>query len=165
MKNYKAPWSASLVVISLVASIVLVGTAVALLVRDPHALAGWLLVAVVFLGALFVIRGYAISPNALLVRRLFWSTRLPLADLEAAQVVPDVMDGSWRLFGNGGLFTFSGLYRNETLGRYRAYVTNPHRTVVLRYPARTVVVSPSDPEEFVRELVGSRGTDLRPSAR
>jgi hypothetical protein len=35
---------------------------------------------------------------------------------------------------------------------YRAFVTDPHRTVVLRYAHRTVVVSPDEPEEFIHNL-------------
>lgn len=61
-----------------------------------------------------------------------------------------------RLCGNGGLFSFSGWFRNRALGVYRAFVTDPHRTVVLRYPRRPIVLSPSSPEEFVHDIVTSR---------
>jgi hypothetical protein len=50
------------------------------------------------------------------------------------------------------VFSFTGLFRNRTLGMYRAFVTDPRRAVVLRLPRRTVVVSPADPEAFVREV-------------
>jgi len=39
------------------------------------------------------------------------------------------------------------------LGAYRAYVTNPHRTVVLEFSdSRKVIISPETPEEFVDEI-------------
>ena len=62
------------------------------------------------------------------------------------------MRRSLRTFGNGGGFSFSGFYYNKRLGSYRAFVTDLHRTVVLRYAKRRVVVSPAAPEDFVRDL-------------
>ncbi len=52
----------------------------------------------------------------------------------------------------GGLFSFTGSFRNKALGAYRAFVTDPHRTVVLRFPKRTVIVSPDSPEAFLHEI-------------
>jgi hypothetical protein len=90
------------------------------------------------------------------VHRPLWNTRLPLIGLTEARFEPRAMHGSIRTFGNGGLFAFVGFYRNRTLGNYRAYVTDPARTVVLRFIDRTTVLSPDLPEEFVRELRASR---------
>ncbi|HXZ86218.1 MAG TPA: PH domain-containing protein, partial [Myxococcota bacterium] len=59
------------------------------------------------------------------------------------------MTGSMRLFGNGGLFSFTGLFQSRTLGRYRAFVTDPARAVVLRTARRVVIVSPAEPQAFV----------------
>lgn len=102
--------------------------------------------------ALFTVRGYSVTPDAILIHRLLWTTRLSLAGLHSAQVEPDAMRRSLRLFGNGGLFSFTGFFRSKALGVYRAFVTDPHRTVVLHFPTRTVVLSPSAPEEFVHDL-------------
>jgi hypothetical protein len=102
--------------------------------------------------ALFAIRGYAVTPDAVLVRRLFWTTRLPRAGLQSATFDPQAMRGSLRTFGNGGFFSITGFYWSKTLRTYRAFVTDPRQAVVLRYERRTVVVSPGDPEAFVREL-------------
>jgi hypothetical protein len=96
-----------------------------------------------------------VTPSALLVHRLFWSTRLPLAELKSAQVEPRAMRWSVRTFGNGGLFSFSGWYYNTFLGAYRAFVIDPNQTVVLHLGRRSVVVSPAKPEEFVREILAS----------
>ncbi len=46
------------------------------------------------------------------------------------------MRGSLRLFGNGGMFSITGLYRNRALGNYRAFVTDLKKTVVLRFMKR-----------------------------
>lgn len=100
----------------------------------------------------FTVRGYEITPDTLLVRRLFWTTRWPLQRPTTARTQPRAMAGSWRLWGNGGFFAFSGHFSNSRLGRYRAFVTDMTRTVVLTTPRGLVVVSPDDPEEFVRAV-------------
>ncbi|MFK2930833.1 hypothetical protein ISP14_08515 [Dyella agri] len=101
---------------------------------------------------LFVVRGYELRDGALHVRRLFWTTRVTLGELREAATDPEAGAGSIRLFGNGGLFSFSGWFRNAKLGRYRAFVTDWQCAVVLRGAACTVVLSPADPASFVRAL-------------
>ncbi len=78
---------------------------------------------------------------------------MPLTDLRSAQVEPRAMRWSVRTLGIGGLFSFSGWYYNTLLGSYRAFVTDPNRTVVLRLGRRSVVVSPSEPDVFVHDLL------------
>jgi len=76
--------------------------------------------------------------------------------LGGALVEPNAMRGSIRTFGNGGFFSFSGLYRNTLLGPYRPFVTDFRHTVILRYHDRTIVVSPPEPEEFSNALDSAR---------
>ena len=163
MKHYKAHWGTSLVVVSLLATVSCLGIALVVLKNGGTSyLTALLLLAIVIGSAPFTIRGYTVTPEAILVHRLFWVPRLPRTGLQSAVFEPDAMHRSIRTFGNGGLFSFSGFYRNKTLGAYRAFVTDPHQTVVLRYSGRTVVVSPSTPEEFAHDL-GSKqaGNGLR----
>jgi len=154
MKHYKAPWSRSLLVITSLATVLCLGITLYM----AGFLHGWLRcegllpLAIILVSALFTIRGYTVTPDAILVHRLFWTTRLPLAQLESAQVQPEAMRGSVRTFGNGGLFSFTGCFRNKSLGAYRAFVTDPRQTVVLRFPKQTVVVSPAAPQEFVESI-------------
>jgi hypothetical protein len=103
--------------------------------------------------ALFSIRGYSLTAESILVHRLLWTTVLPRAGLESARFEPPAMRSSIRTFGNGGFFSFTGLYWNKLLGSYRAFVTDPKRAVVLRYASRrAVVISPVAPELFVQDL-------------
>ena len=154
MKYYKAPWGISLLVISSFLTVICLGTALVAFWHGGNSF--WLgvgMLAMVVGCALFAIRGYTVTPDALLVHRLVWTTRLPLAGLQSAQFQPNAMRWSIRTFGNGGFFSISGFYWNKLLGAYRALATNGRQTVVLRYSGRTtVVVSPSSPEEFAHEF-------------
>lgn len=157
MKSYAAHWGTSLILLSSLATLLIAGIIARIIWRGYHH--PW---AIVFLGgiiavaALFTIRGYSITSDEIMVRRLFWNTRLPRAELASAKFDPNAMAKSIRTFGNGGLFSFSGFYHNKTLGMYRAFVTDPKQTVVLTYPKRTVVISPAQPEDFLRELKQTR---------
>jgi hypothetical protein len=163
VKTFEALWGTALVVTSLLATLICFVVAILMLWRGP----GWInWIAVVLLaticgGALFTIRRFTVTPDAILVHRLFWKTRLPLGGLQSAEFAPGAMRWSLRMFGNGGLFSFSGFFRNKTLGVYRAFVTDLRRTVVLRFPTRTVVVPPSAPEDFVRDLTATRHGNMK----
>ena len=69
------------------------------------------------------------------------------------------MNASLRTWGIGGVFSFSGHFVN-TLGRYRAFVTDPQRTVVLRLSRGILVVSPDRPEDFVDAVTAEAAARL-----
>jgi hypothetical protein len=105
----------------------------------------------ILIGALlFVVRGYQLGPSRLRIQRLLWHTEVSLEGLREVEYVPDAMKCSGRIFGNGGLFSITGVYQNKRLGRYRAFVTNPQFCVVLVLPGRVIVVSPENPLAFVQ---------------
>ncbi len=161
MKTFSAPWSRLLKLMSVPATVICL-----VIVIEGAVHGGWRMPVKAFLfsevlpfavmggAALFMVRGYAITPDAILVKRLFWDTRLPRAGLESATFSPEAVRGSIRTWGNGGFYSFTGMFWNRELGNYRAFVTDHARIVVLRYEGRTVVVSPGEPGEFVRELMG-----------
>jgi hypothetical protein len=158
MKIYQAPWGRSLLVVSSLLVVLCVANVVAISLLFPEEprvlvlLAQWALPVIVLCCLPFMIRSYAITDDAILIRRLFWATRLDRDGLKSAEVVAKAMNKSLRTCGNGGGFSFTGWYWSKQLGFYRAFVTDLNRTVVLRFEKRTVVVSPGEPEDFVAEL-------------
>ncbi len=159
-----APWSTSVKATSALSVVVLVVVgsvlpyAVAEASHPPFAdgVRGLLRLvpfAIVAVAALFVVRGYEVEGRELRVQRLLWETRVPLEGLEGAWRDPEAMARSTRIFGNGGLFAVTGLYRNKKLGMYRAYVTDRTQAVVLRMRAdKAIVISPERPEAFLAAL-------------
>ena len=109
-------------------------------------------------GLLCTVRGYRLEAGSLEVKRLLWSTRIDLSGLRAAWHDPEAMCRSLRLFGNGGMFVIAGLFTSKKLGRYRAFATDPSRSVVLDFGDRKILVTPDPPEEFVSRL-GVPGPD------
>lgn len=158
-----APWATCVKVTSWIATVVLGGATYALLKAIPRGtqvpfaetfgtFMAFLPLLVALIAALFVVTAYDVEGTELRVRRLLWSTRVPLAGLVRAWHDPEAMKRSIRLFGNGGLYSVTGLFQNQSLGRYRAFVTDPTRAVVLELPKRPVVISPADPAAFLQLL-------------
>ncbi|RMH49889.1 MAG: hypothetical protein D6685_18690 [Bacteroidetes bacterium] len=146
--HFEAPWGSRLTLITLVVMLILVGVSLLVPVWSRY-----LLLAIVVASAAFAVRGYRLEDGILYILRPGWSTRIDLSGLTHVVIAPEVMRWSLRLFGNGGLFSYTGLFHNRRLGTYRAYVTDQRRTVVLHFrDARPVVLSPDDPEAFVHAL-------------
>lgn len=158
--SFRAPWSALLTGISVGSTVILVAVAALQVAVIPHdllngipVLLGAALPVVALLGcALYTIRGYEVDSTAIFVQRLMWRTAIPLANLQRAWASSDAVARSLRLFGNGGLLSISGLFRNKRLGLYRAFAADPKRAVVLEFATRKVVLTPESPSAFLDHL-------------
>lgn len=158
MKTYQAPWGKTLKIVSL--CIVVLAIVWAFTIRILPGLTQtwgihWLLPAIVIGFLPFMVMGYEVTEDTIYIRRPLWKTRLPLAGLKSATFVPKAMSRALRTCGNAGGFSYTGWYWKRELGAFSAYVTDPGRTVVLRFENRVVVVSPGEPEDFVNALSGS----------
>jgi hypothetical protein len=158
-----APWPTSLKASSFIATVLLVGASYAVIRAIPHGtrapfaetfgtLIAFVPPLIALTALLYVVRGYELGPSGLLVQRLLWTTSVPLEGLSRAWHDPDVMRRSLRIWGNGGLYSVTGIYQNFALGRYRAFVTDPRQAVVLELPGRRIVISPADPSAFLQGL-------------
>jgi len=156
LAEFRAPWSRSLRYTTAVSFILLVAVMITGLLAFPRQLhiARLILVVVplaVLLGTVpFAVRGYILTESCIEVRRLGWSSILPLAGLVSIAGVPEGLRGCVRIFGNGGLFAITGWFWNRKIGRFRAYATDPGRIVLLEYAnRRKVVVTPHDVQHFI----------------
>lgn len=159
--RFSAPWGRATRVISLLVVFGAIGlTIIALEVVPLPSIARIALISgpILILAATapFMILGYEIRDQLLVVKRPGWSTQISLHGLRAAALDPKVVGRSLRIFGNGGLFAFNGLFWSKQLGRYHAYVTDLKRSVVLTLQDRIVVISPDAPERFVELLRAQR---------
>jgi hypothetical protein len=62
-----------------------------------------------------------------------------------------------RLWGNGGLFAATGIFWNKAYGVYRVYITSARYQDYVLVATRTqkILISPENPEEFVRTWASS----------
>lgn len=164
-RDYPAPWNRALR-ISTYSSLAVLGAMVAIgLLIGPQHLPVWKLALVgvpllIALGTLvFSVRGYTLTSRDLVIHRFGFDTRLSLDDLRVVRGIADDARGSLRLWGNGGLFAFTGWFWNRRLGRFRMYATDLSRAVLLEFADGRVLVTPHDPQAFIvqaRKLLSMR---------
>lgn len=164
MKNeirFEAPWAVIVKVLTVLVFVLFIGASVLGLEGMPATtptLGRWLMIVtpLVLLGAAvpFMVRGYVLRDDELLIERLGWCNHVPLNSVTSLAADPEALRGSIRLCGSGGLFGFWGLFRSRKLGIYSAYGTDPKRCVVMKLTGKTIVVTPDDPNRFVTEVVG-----------
>lgn len=149
--HFRAPWSLKVKLITAAVTAILVAT----YVISPL-WASLLVVGVLFGCFAFMVRGYSVTEDEVLIHRLGWATRFDLQALREVYAAPGSTIGSVRTFGVGGLFGYFGWFRNATLGSYRAYATNEANTVVLEFADETVVITPDAPADFVEAVNHAR---------
>ena len=162
MREFKAAaWPMSLKVVSCIGSLLVCGVSIGAIRAIPP-VGGFtqqfgtgvacVPPSIIIFCLLFVVRAYSISGGHLAIRRLFWSTTIPILGIHEACHDPLAIKGSLRIWGNGGLFGITGYYWNKKLGRFRLFATDPAKAVVMRLHDRIVVISPEEPEAFIQEL-------------
>jgi hypothetical protein len=148
--TFRAPWDIKLIAMTTIL-IVFFGF---LLYYSPGIIASVIIWSVLFTSAAFGVYGYSITQNELKVLRLGWASSIPLSSVEKIEEQPDLMLGSIRIFGIGGLFGYIGLFRNSMLGRYRAYATHTDKTVLIQTKqGEKIIVTPDRPDEFTMALL------------
>jgi hypothetical protein len=131
-----------------ITSLVMVGAAVAAGFQ-VWPLAGILLLTTV-LSFAFAPMGYELRGRTLRITRPLGAREISLDGLqEARAAVASDFSGTIRLWGNGGLFGYYGLFRTSALGTCRWYLTNRRNAVVIVAANETVLVSPDDHDAFL----------------
>jgi hypothetical protein len=101
---------------------------------------------------------FRIVNNDLLLGR----KRYPIGGLTEVARDPEIMRRAFKMMGNGGLGAIRGRYWSKRVGKFEAFLTGTENAVVLRWPGKTVAVSPADPEFFmltVRDAAGLQAAD------
>ena len=148
MKSFRAPWGRELIVMSAIGTLLL-GVPIAVQASRGFWVVPIMMLTILVTIVLHVVRGYEVGGGELRIKRLLWDTPWPLDERASATVRPNAMRGSWRTWGNGGIYAITGRFSGSGLGRYHAFVTDPARTVVITTSRGVVVVSPDRPADFV----------------
>lgn len=109
---------------------------------------------------LAIVREYRLVGDELHVVRLGRVNRYPLAGLTQIEANREAMAHAWKKWGNDGLGAITGRFHSKRLGTFEAVVTDAEHAVVLRWPGRTLVISPDREAYFVeaaRERAHLRG--------
>ena len=146
---FSASYDTTTKVISAVVLVVFLAIVVA-----THSLVVGCLIAAILVGAYaWSPRGYTVANGCIEVNRLVGNARIPLDGVrEVRAATKDDFRGCLKLFGNGGLFGYYGLFRTSKLGKSTWYVTNRGKAVVVVTGEKTVLFSPDDVEGFIAAI-------------
>jgi hypothetical protein len=114
-----------------------------------------ILMGIVGMSYLRSVRSYSVDlqKRELIVHRVMGQKVFSLGTLiEGRNVQVADMERLSRVFGNGGLFSYSGVFRSPALGSFRMYSTNSRKNVLVRARDAVVVVSPDDQDGFIETL-------------
>ena len=79
---------------------------------------------VLLLTWLFSVKGYTLMNSVLTVHRPFWDTNIVLPPDAVFAKEPEITKGLIKTAGNGGVFGYTGGFRNKRLGSFRAFATS-----------------------------------------
>ena len=146
---FSASYDTTTKVISAVTLVVFV-----VIVLATHSVAAACLTALIVIGAYaWSPRGYAVTGGSIEVNRLIGNARIPLDGVRSVRAATaDDFRGCLRLFGNGGLFGYYGLFRTSKLGKSTWYVTNRGKAVVVVTSEKTALFSPDDVDGFIAAI-------------
>lgn len=108
---------------------------------------------VLFLTWLFSVKGYTLMNDRLTVHRPFWETEIVLPPDAVFRREPEIKKGLGKTNGNGGVFGYTGGFRNKKLGSFKAYATNWNYAVSITSEAQRmrIVITP-DAQEIMDVL-------------
>ena len=149
---FSASYDRTTKIVSAVALVVFL----AIVVATQSVVVGCLTAAIVVGAYAWSPRGYAVWERSIAVNRLIGDARVPLDGIrEVRAATADDFRGCLKLFGNGGLFGYYGLFRTSKLGKSTWYVTNRGQAVVVVTGAQTAVFSPDDVDGFIAAIRAS----------
>ena len=148
-----------------IASILMIAVVAVVALATRSAIAVGIGVLIVALAYAWSPRGYVVAGRAVTVRRLIGNVRIPLDGIrEARTATRDDLGGAIRLFGDGGLFGYYGLFRTSRLGKCSWYLTDRSRALVVITAGRTALFSPADREGFLAAIRANIPVPLAPPA-
>ena len=159
ISNYKAPWSTYLVVSTLIATLICVALEYMIYEKyayySPSSLSSLFvlpLLVIIFSAPTAVLKYTIENDNTLIIHRLFRTKTISLKGLISVSHDPNLFRQSVRIMGNGGFFSFTGIFRNSIIGQYRAFVMSPENIVILKIGNKTIAISPENPQKFVSDV-------------
>jgi hypothetical protein len=118
-------------------------------------LGGTVLAAIIFFCYLYAPMAYELTGDQLTVR--FRAGQKVFPAVTGCATLAARPPRGLRLWGNGGLFAATGIFWNKAYGVFRAYVTSARYQdyVLVETRAQKILISPEDPEAFVKAWTSS----------
>ncbi|HQW45432.1 MAG: hypothetical protein IPI22_05910 [Bacteroidetes bacterium] len=113
-----------------------------------------LLSVTLFITFLYAPLGYEINPQNLSIIRRVNSFVIPRSEILSIEPLSDdEMGRAWRLFGNGGMFGYTGWFSSSKQGRMRWFVSQRKNYIAITLQNhKKYIVSPDDVDGFMQAM-------------
>ncbi|MFC1489755.1 PH domain-containing protein [Candidatus Latescibacterota bacterium] len=99
---------------------------------------------------LYVPLKYTLTPDKVIINRLGPDKIIARSEIKSVSILDNnMLKGSLKLFANGGMGGYVGLYSNKALGQYKAHATRRNNYVLLESETEKYIITPDDPKRFV----------------
>lgn len=168
MEKFKCTWGTSVRVITILTFSLLTVITIHiayLSFTTNHFASMWVLAFVATLYVGVVSGTYLTSPTGLelkggkiIVKRPWKDVEIDIKDIKFIGRRKDKSLNDIRTMGNGGMFAFTGRFRNNEKGRYTAYFTNTQQMVWVETRSKLYCLSCEKPDTFVQKVKSVRKT-------
>lgn len=111
------------------------------------------LVLVFFIAFAYRPISYTVTKEQLIINRLAGAVVIPRSSIKSVAIIHrNVVDGSLRTFGVGGLFGYYGRFSNAKFGAMTWYVRRMDHLVFINTVEEKILVSPDDINGFAAAL-------------
>lgn len=113
-----------------------------------------LLSVTLFITFLYAPLGYEINPHNISIIRRVNSFVIPRSEILSIEPLSDdEMGRAWRLFGNGGMFGYTGWFSSSKQGRMRWFVSQRKNYIAITLQNhKKYIVSPDDVDGFMQAM-------------
>lgn len=151
--KYIISWSNDSLIITLIITAILIFTEYKLL-NNINTINITASVIILFICIAFFLQipfNIKIEENKLKLNKIIGKLEININDIDEANIL--LGDMGIRLFGSGGLFGFTGYFKNKKLGKYIAYVMDTNNKFYIKLKSgKTYVFSCDDPEQLVSDI-------------
>lgn len=100
-------------------------------------------------------RDYQVEPGQLAIRGYLTTRMVPLTSPVCTRLDASARDRHTRVRGSGGFLGYFGTFAEPQLGTVEWHATRRDTVVLVSTAARHIVVSPNDPDAFIRAVCGA----------
>lgn len=105
---------------------------------------------------LVIIGTYITSPSSYtiiegnIVIKLNSSREIKIPFRETKKIEPIKEERTLKVFGNGGLFGYTGTFRARNTGLHQRWVTDRSKMILIETIHKKYIISPKDPQSFIQ---------------
>lgn len=109
-----------------------------------------------FIAYIYTPTGFSLFEDRIEVKRPIGSVMIQLSTISKVYYSSDghELRKAMRLWGNGGLWGFTGLYKHKEIGKYKAYSRTSKEIVIIisKEKGNSKIIGPENPWNFTEQL-------------